>query len=148
MPDYPSGLVYDPEIRAMEAVAFTDYTSASIYDPAVTGLETAVLPPPVPPDPAPVVALLGPVPQSLELETPLRFTVTGATIKTIIWVYYAGLRLEEVVWDGTAFTPAYANGSSRAVAGTLQTFSVRRVPAWPEAPVLRVFAASAGGEAT
>lgn len=105
-------------------------------------------PAPTPPATPPTVTLLGPSPASLAATTPLRFSVDSATLKTIVWIYYPGLQLEEVVWDGSAFSEAYRSSSTREVAGTLETFSVRRAPAWPEAPTLRVFAAAGGAEAT
>lgn len=106
--------------------------------------------PPDPPDPPPVAPTIGgiaPLPPEVLPTTPVRFVVTGATLKTIVWVYFARLRIAEVVWDGERFMPAYIAQSSRLVVGGEERYVVLREPQWPGSPEFFVFAAAGGVEA-
>ena len=56
-------------------------------------------------------------------------------------------RAREVVWDGTEFSAAYENNSSRTqvVVGTSYDFSIRRNGGWPYSPTFDVFAIDTSG---
>lgn len=76
-----------------------------------------------------------------------QFEVTSAPALAgvVVSVRYPGLGTTEVVWDGTAFTAAYAASTRTAIAGGFR-FRVRREPSWPDAPTLTLLAINTGGE--
>lgn len=72
------------------------------------------------------------------------FTVTNASTRVIIAVEYPGLEFTELAHDGDNFMPRYAG--TRVVDGADITYRLRRVPVWPDQPILRVFAFDGGDE--
>lgn len=99
---------------------------------------------PVTPVDPPVVALVSPVsPAEVGRDSVIDLTITGATLKTIVWIEFTALGLTEVVWDGAAFTQLYASSTFASNA-----MRIRRGSPWPASPTLRVFAAAGGAETT
>lgn len=139
MPDYPSGLVYDPEIRAMEAVAFTDYITGAVYDPDFVSMSTSICDcpecpePPTPDVTPPVVSGFLPAPgTTLGINDPVQFDVTdtsGSVRAVIAAVSFTSSGAVELAYDGNAFMPRYRNSTVQVIANGYR-FSLRRVGGW------------------
>lgn len=72
----------------------------------------------------------------------LHFTVTGvrdARLGLALGVLFAGSMTPEFVYDGTAFTPMYAAGSSCVVNDNTAAVTLVRAGGWPAAPTLTAF---------
>lgn len=89
--------------------------------------------------------------QTLKRSQPVSFNVTsdGALPSIIVTAEFGGSGIEEVVWDGAAFTANYASLSSRAAippSGGYSgfTFALLRVSGWPGAPVFRTYTTGSG----
>lgn len=92
---------------------------------------------------APVVANISPASPSTILETQtLGFDVTGvpALQRVFVFVSFPGLNLEELAFDGTNFTEAYAVQSSRSSIANGHAYLLRRNPVWPDSPVIAIYA--------
>lgn len=78
--------------------------------------------------------------------TPVGFDVVDAELRRVlVKASFAGSDAWELVYDGTAFAPAYAAGSMvTSFAGGLR-FRVLRAGGWPSAPTLTPFAFDASG---
>jgi hypothetical protein len=83
-------------------------------------------------------------------DAPLYFDVfltAGAFARIIVTIKFPGMALQEVVYDGAAFTTPYAALSAVVATsdGTLGNgfhFAVRRSPIWPDSPTVLVYAIS------
>ncbi len=77
----------------------------------------------------------------------------GTLLFTGLSVYFAGMGIEEVAWDGTAFTAAYAPHSFRTavVSGTYGNgfgYTLIRNPLWPDSPRLTTRAFNTVGQSS
>ena len=92
---------------------------------------------------APVVSNISPVsPATIADTQTLGFDVTGipALQRVFVFVSFPGLNLEELAFDGTSFTEAYAVQSSRVAIANGHTYLLRRNPVWPDSPVIAIYA--------
>ena len=96
----------------------------------------------------PTITAIAPSPATIVgTDDPLAFTITNATTRTIIAIRYPGLRLTEVVFDGTSFTERYAGQSTRTLVGaSAYRYVILRTRVWPDAPEVTVFAFAGGAE--
>lgn len=77
----------------------------------------------------------------------------GTLLHTALSVYFAGMGIEEVAWDGSAFTAPYAALSFRTavVSGTYGNgygYTLRRSPVWPDSPRLTTRAFNTVGQSS
>lgn len=75
----------------------------------------------------------------------------GTLLYTSLSVYFVGMGIEEVAWDGAAFTAAYAAHSFRTVVvsgmyGNGYGYTLIRDPVWPDSPRLTTRAFNTIGE--
>ena len=75
-------------------------------------------------------------------------TSSPALQLVLLTVMLPGVPTTEVVWDGSAFTAAYAGSSVRSVISGGFRFVVRRGVAWPDSPVLATVAINTSAEQT
>jgi len=66
--------------------------------------------------------------------------------RTMLFVRFPGLQIEEVVYDGSAFTEKYAGRSSRtAITGGFR-FNILRDPVWPDSPQIATYQINSSAE--
>lgn len=98
---------------------------------------------------APLLLNVAPAPASvITADVPISFEITSipALQREMIFARFPGAAIEEVVWDGSAFTAPYATLSTRtAIAGGFK-FYVMRSSAWPDSPQLAIFAFNTSAE--
>ena len=73
-------------------------------------------------------------------------TSTPALIREMVFVRFPGAGIEEVVWDGTAFTERYASTSTRLAIPNGFRFKILRNPVWPDSPQFAVYAVNSTPE--
>jgi hypothetical protein len=73
-------------------------------------------------------------------------TSTPALIREMVFVRFPGAGIEEVVWDGTAFTERYAGTSGRTAIPNGFKYGILRNPAWPDSPQFAVYAVNSTPE--
>ncbi len=105
---------------------------------------------PAPPVSQIVVTNVSPAaPSQVSNTTPISFDIIDSSValaQIIIAVFYPGLKLYEVVYDGTKFTTSYYNATCSVTAIPHGFhFSLMRAPVWPDAPHVHIFAAAADG---
>lgn len=77
----------------------------------------------------------------------------GTLLFTVLSVSYPGIGIEEVAWDGSAFTAAYSAGSFRTAVvsgmyGNGYGYTLIRTPIWPDSPRLLTRAFNTVGQST
>lgn len=97
----------------------------------------------------PILANVAPAAASLIASTQvLSFEITSAPAlqRVMVFVRFPGAGIEEVIWDGTAFTDRYAGVSTRtAIAGGFRYLVIRN-PIWPDSPQLALYAVNTAAE--
>lgn len=73
-------------------------------------------------------------------------TSTPALIREMVFVRFPGAGIEEVVWDGTAFTERYAGTSTRLTIPNGFRYKILRNPVWPDSPQFAVYAVNSTPE--
>lgn len=80
--------------------------------------------------------------------TPVSFVVTSSPSlqRVMVFANFPGAAIQEVVWDGTAFSDRYAGLSTRtAVSGGFE-FRVIRTSVWPDSPEISIYAINSSAE--
>ncbi len=80
--------------------------------------------------------------------TALAFTITSSPSlqRQMVFANFPGAAIQEVVWDGTAFSDRYAGLSTRtAVSGGFE-FRIIRTPVWPDSPEIAIYAINTSAE--
>lgn len=73
-------------------------------------------------------------------------TSTPSLQREMVFVRFPGARIEEVIWDGTAFTERYAALSTRtAITGGFR-YRALRTPIWPDSPQVSLYALNTSAE--
>lgn len=86
-------------------------------------------------DSSPVVSVVSPsVATAIQPTTPLVIDVVNRA--ALLLAYFPGLALWEVVFDGTAFAPAYAALSSRVAITNGFRYTLLRASGWPASPTI------------
>jgi len=99
----------------------------------------------------PVIANVAPAdasPVSAAQLVSFEVTSSPSLQRVMVFARFPGAQIEEVVWDGSAFTERYAGTSSRtAITGGFR-FQFRRGPTWPDGIVVSVYAVNTSAEET
>lgn len=97
----------------------------------------------------PVIANISPAAASIitaNQQIAFDVTSTPALIREMVFVRFPGAGIEEVVWDGTAFTERYAGTSTRLAIPNGFRYKILRNPVWPDSPQLAVYAVNSTPE--
>lgn len=97
----------------------------------------------------PVLSAIAPTASTLiPSNTRVAFTITSSPSlqRVMVFANFPGANIQEVVWDGTAFSERYQGLSTRtAVAGGF-AYNVIRTPIWPDSPEISIYAINTSAE--
>ena len=97
----------------------------------------------------PVIASISPAAASIitaNQQIAFDVTSTPALIREMVFARFPGAGIEEVVWDGAAFTERYASTSTRLAIPNGFRYKILRNPVWPDSPQLAVYAVNSTPE--
>lgn len=97
----------------------------------------------------PVLANIAPsaatiIPSDLALSFEL--TSSPSLQREMVFVRFPGAGIEEVIWDGSAFTSRYASRSTRVAITGGYKYTVIRTPVWPDSPQIAIYAVNTSAE--
>jgi len=80
--------------------------------------------------------------------TVIAFTITSAPAlqRQMVFANFPGAAIQEVVWDGTAFSDRYSGLSTRTAVANGFEFRVIRTPVWPDSPEFAIYAVNTSAE--
>jgi hypothetical protein len=97
----------------------------------------------------PVLSAVAPTASTLiPSNTRVTFTVTSAPAlqRVMVFANFPGANIQEVVWDGTAFSERYQGLSKRSAVSGGFTYDVIRTPIWPDSPEISIYAINTSAE--
>lgn len=100
---------------------------------------------------APTITIISPtLGTAIDTDTPIVVDVTSAPgfSALLLFVFFPGYGVTELVHDGTSYTTPYRPFSTRTAITNGFEFSFRRSPLWPDSPALQVFAVDTAGGAS
>lgn len=98
---------------------------------------------------APTLLNVAPAPASvITADVALSFEITSSPglQRELVFARFPGAGIEEVVWDGSAFTAAYSALSTRTVISGGFRFRIIRTAVWPDSPQIAIFAFNTSAE--
>lgn len=80
--------------------------------------------------------------------TRIAFTITSSPSlqRTMVFANFPGANIQEVVWDGSAFSDRYAALSTRTAVSGGFSFNILRTPIWPDSPEIAIYAINTSAE--
>ena len=97
----------------------------------------------------PVLSAVAPTASTvIPSDTRLSFTITSSPSlqRVMVFANFPGANIQEVVWDGTAFSERYQGLSKRSAVSGGFTYNVIRTPIWPDSPEISIYAINTSAE--